>query len=98
MTTIAFVFFDKQGHQVHKKSIACISKIDNDERGLKKYHVSFKDVINKQASTSPQATSLRMLNSKFLFTFLQVSYPLWCFNDHSKVNVLSIGCSFKEEG
>ena len=35
-------------------------------------HVSFKGVINKQAATSPQATTLPMPNFKFLFAFLRI--------------------------
>ena len=34
------------------------------------FHMSFKGVINKQASTSPQATTLPILNFKFLFASL----------------------------
>ena len=35
-----------------------------------KRYVIFKGVINKQAPTSPQATMLHMLNSKYMFGYL----------------------------
>ena len=42
-------------------------------------HTCFKGVINKQAATTPQATTLPIPNFKFLFAFLQISQPFLCF-------------------
>ena len=60
--------------------------------------MSFKGVINKQAATSPQATTLPIPNFKFLLAFLPISWPLLCLNDHPKVNALLSCCSSKEQG
>ena len=58
----------------------------------------FKGVINKQAATSPQATTLLIPNFKFLFAFLRICQPLSGFNDHPKVNALLIIVHLKRNG
>ena len=42
-------------------------------------HVTFKGVLNKQAATSPQATTLPIPNFKLLFAFLRILKPFLGF-------------------
>ena len=45
ITEIAFAFLHKQGHKVHKKSTACIPRINDNEHGLKKLHCSLVQTL-----------------------------------------------------
>ena len=45
ITEIAFAYSIKKGHKGHKKSTACIPRINDDEHSLMKLHYSFVQTV-----------------------------------------------------